>query len=103
MRKHLDDASVAQGLDGEPSHGEPAFPREVKLSGQAVARKMRGAESPRLSGRRSLVDRPEEGAHLVDGPLLELRSAPPRVTSAFGTSEATSTNDDAHAPASGTA
>jgi len=29
MRNRLDNASVAQGLDGGPSGGEPAFPRTM--------------------------------------------------------------------------
>ena len=39
MRNRLDNASVAQSLDGEPSAGEPAFPRCSRLCSHGDARK----------------------------------------------------------------
>jgi hypothetical protein len=38
MRNLLDTSSAAQSLDGEPSGGEPAFPRAVKLVPQLFFR-----------------------------------------------------------------
>ena len=39
MRNLLETSSVAQSLDGEPSDGEPAFPRIVNLAMPEASRK----------------------------------------------------------------
>src|ERR1700704_3870148 len=48
MRNHLGKASVAQGLDGAPSGGEPAFPQAIGLAGRGAHRKIAELDQPNV-------------------------------------------------------